>query len=362
MNGAAPVGVVTSGSLTKGLKVRLQPGSEAILGQYVMAPLDGGGRLLGMVTDLALEAAEPRATAWPPPAGEDPGADLLREVLLDTAVYTALEMTPYLEVDVAGGGTARARRLPRHFVPVYLADQETVVAAFETGGQASVHLGAPLGMEQVELCVDFERLFERSAGIFGKSGTGKTVVALELLTALVAHSSRQKTAPEKTVALVFDMHNDFGEWLKFEGGQRRSLKTLHPSDVALYTLDEKWPGGDGRIVIGTRDIEPEDLDVLRATTEFSEAAMSAVHTFHQRLGRDWLDGVLLDQPSARLTEGLDEDDANWNAVCTRLGVHHSAFQGLRRRLRDLCRPAFVQEGEKQEGIARSLETIVQTLQ
>ncbi|RIL04033.1 hypothetical protein DCC78_00115 [bacterium] len=193
MSSAKHLGVVVGGSLTKSIEVRLDPGAPTAIGHYVMAPLEGGGQLLGMVTDVLLRSAESGPTSWPPPAGNDPASALLREVLLDTGVYTAIEVTPYLEVNQASGENARARRIPRHFAPVEQAGQEAIDAAFAVGDRAGISLGTPLGMESVEVCVDIEKLFERSAGIFGKSGTGKTVIAVQLLDAMVQYSAGRTT-------------------------------------------------------------------------------------------------------------------------------------------------------------------------
>lgn len=358
------VGAVVGGSLTKSLEVRLEPGQGAQLGQYLMAPLDGGGKLLGMVTDVLLKSAESGAVTWPPPAGDDPASLLLRDILLDTGVYAQVEMNPYLEV-TPEGATSRARRLPRHFAAVSLADQATMDRAFDTGEKNGVSLGKPLGMTDtdLELFVDIEKMFERSAGVFGKSGTGKTVYALQFLSALVKHSAGQRTNTQRTVALVFDMHDDYGDYLKFEGGRRRSLKQLHPNDVTVYSLDERGPNVDERIVIGTRDITPDDLRVLQATAEFTEAALEAAEVFHDRLGSGWIDAVLEDRPPEPVTRrlSLDEgEEADWSAVLKRLDVHQGSFSNLRRNLRTIARREFVSQGSGQ--FSGVLEHIIQTLQ
>jgi DNA helicase HerA-like ATPase len=357
------IGVVVGGSLTKSLEVRLEPRKSAQLGQYLMAPLEGGGQLLGMVTDVLLKSAEAGAVTWPPPAGDDAASQLLRDVLLDTGVYAQVEMNPYLEVH-ADGTTSRARRLPRHFAPAALADQEAMDTAFATGERNGISLGKPLGMTDtdLELFVDIERMFERSAGIFGKSGTGKTVYALQFLSALIKHSAGQATVGQRTVALVFDMHDDYGDYLKFEGGRRRSLKQLHPSDVTVYSLDERGPNVDERIVIGTRDITPDDLRVLQATAEFTEAALEAAEVFHDRLGSGWIDALLDDRPPETLTRKLhvdDEEGADWAAVLKVLDIHSGSFGNLRRNLRTIARRDFVSKGSSQ--FSGVLEHIIQTL-
>lgn len=357
------IGSLIGGSLGKGLEVRVEGGYSPVLGQYVTAPLADGRNLIGMVTDVLLRAAEPSAVAWPPSGGDRPSDNLLREVLSDTAVYTAAEFTPYLELETESL-PVRARSLPPHFVPVHLADQEMVDAAFRTGGDA-VHLGAPLGMAGVEVCVDLERLFERSAGVFGKSGTGKTVLTLQVLDALLARSGQAATVNERTVALIFDMHSDYGRSLKFQGGHRRSLRDRHPTDVSLYSLEAGEVDQDGCVEIGTRDIEPDDLAVLQTAAHFTPAALEAAHEFHDRLGRAWVDELLSRDPSDKLVQqawATDEvpDEVNWARLASRFGIHPASLDSLRRGLRYFERRQVVKSGSNQfEG---GLDHIVQTLQ
>jgi DNA helicase HerA-like ATPase len=249
----------------------------------------------------------------------------------------------------------RARRLPRHFGRVRRADQATLDAAFAVPEEvAAVRLGTPLGMDEVMVHVDLERLFERSAGIFGKSGTGKTVLALQLLDAMVANSAAAPTNRDRTVALVFDMHNDYGWDLKFQGdgGQRRSLKQRHPTQVTVHTLEAGVPNTDGRVIIGTRDIRPDDLDVLQATAYFTGQAVELAHECESRFGRDWVDELLADDPSPAVirktwAEGEQPDEVNWNRVATRLGYATGSMDNLRRGLRRLDRREFVQRGSGQ---------------
>ena len=57
-------------------------------------------------------------------------------------------------------------------------------------------------MESVKITLNLERLVERSSGVFGKSGTGKTFLARLLLAGII----QQRVA----VNLIFDMHNEYG--------------------------------------------------------------------------------------------------------------------------------------------------------
>ena len=346
-----PLGVVVGGSLTKGLEVRLDPGQTAQLGQYARTDVGDGLCLLGMVTDITLKSVDSGPTVWPP--GDDEPA-LLREVLQDTGVYTALAVDPYLELGEHGEEPARARRLPSHFAAVHPADQDTLDRAFATDGPA-IPVGAPLGMDELEVGVDFERLFERSAGVFGKSGTGKSVLVLHLLDAMLTRSAAVPTNSERTVALVFDMHNDYGWEMKFQGegaNQLRSLKQRHQTDVEVYTLESRPGRFDGRVLIGTRDIEPDDLEVLRETLDLTDLAIDAAHACRRRFGPGWIDDILADEPSAAVVDRLwrepPEGDVNWSQVAAQMG-YPGSLESLRRRMERLTRRDFVRTDGAQFG-------------
>ena len=361
---ARALGVVVGGSLTKGLEVRLDAGQAAQLGQYAMTDIGGGLSLLGMVTDITLKSVDSGPTVWPPGEGD---TSLLREVLQDTGVYTALAVDPYLELPENGEEPARARRLPRHFAAVLPADQDTLDRAFSTDGRPAIPVGAPLGMEGLEVGVDFERLFERSAGVFGKSGTGKSVLVLHLLDAMLTRSAAVPTNGERTVALVFDMHNDYGWSMKFQGpGTRelRSLKQRHQTDVELYTLESGATRSDGQILIGTRDIQPDDLEVLRETLGLSDLAIDAAHACRRRFGPGWIDEILADEPSSVVVNKLwrdpPEGEVNWSQAAAQIG-YPGSLESLRRRMERLTRREFVrtegsQFGDVIEHIVRSLQS------
>ena len=357
-----PLGVVVGGSLTKGLEVRLDPDQSAQLGQYAMADVGGGLSLLGMVTDITLKSVDSGPTVWPP--GDDEPS-LLREVLQDTGVYTALAVDPYLELGENGEEPARARRLPHHFAAVLPADQDTLDRAFATDGPA-IPVGAPLGMDELEVGVDFERLFERSAGVFGKSGTGKSVLVLHLLDAMLTRSAAASTNSDRTVALVFDMHNDYGWEMKFQGpttSRLRSLKQRHQTEAELYTLESRVARSDGQILIGTRDIEPDDLEVLRETLDLTDLAIDAAHACRRRFGPGWIDEILADEPSAALVNGLwrepPEGDVNWSQVAAQMG-YPGSLESLRRRMERLTRREFVRTDGAQFGDV--IKHIVSSLQ
>ena len=71
----------------------------------------------------------------------------------------------------------------------------------EEYGARYFHIGRPLDME-TPICIDLEGFIERSNGVFGKTGTGKTFLTRLVLAGLI-HKDR-------AVNLIFDMHSEYG--------------------------------------------------------------------------------------------------------------------------------------------------------
>src|SRR3984893_13949796 len=93
----------------------------------------------------------------------------------------------------------------------------------------------------VTVCLDYGRFIERSNGVFGKTGTGKTFLTRMILLDILQKSSAQRERSKQCVNLVFDMHNDYGWEGQSEGPSRRApgLKQIAGSSVLLMTLDEE---------------------------------------------------------------------------------------------------------------------------
>ena len=83
----------------------------------------------------------------------------------------------------------------------------------------------------IPVCINLDRFVERSNGIFGKSGTGKTFLTRVMLAGVIRYG--------KAVNLIFDMHNEYGWETESEGskGFVKGLKQLFPEKVAIFSLD-----------------------------------------------------------------------------------------------------------------------------
>jgi hypothetical protein len=323
------LGIVVSGSLEKGVEVKLDSSvsvEDMAVGRYVT--IEGQRRrFFGMITDVSLGVTDPKLTLTPP----DVSDEFIAEVLSGTTTYGTLRVIPYLVIggDVASliEGPQPVKTVPSHFSVVSLASQRDVELVFGSEDEKRFYIGTPLDME-TKICLDLKELVKRSNGIFGKSGTGKT-----FLTRLLLIGMLQKSA---AVNLIFDMHNEYG-WAgtSEEGRTVKALKQLFPAKVAVFTLDEESSrrrrvSTDFVVRIGYDEIEPEDIRLLRQTLNLTEPAVEAVYQLYRRFGKNWLQDTLNLKDSEESKELLKE-----------LSIHESTFQNLLRGLQTIGRLPFL---------------------
>ncbi len=285
---ARKLGIVVGGSLSGGLVVKLDPGAviEGVaVGRYVIIK-GQTRRFFGIITDISLDTTNPFLEKNPPDV-TDP---FISEVISGTGVFGKLNVSVHLVLEEGAREPKPARTIPAHFSPVYYARQEDVEKVFGREGVSGKHffyIGEPIDMEGIKLVVDMERLVERSSGIFGKSGTGKTFLTRLLLTGIL----RENVA----TCLVFDMHSEYGWEAEGEGGLRvKGLRQLFGDRVAIFTLDPEstYRRGirpDAVVRIPWHSVEPEDLVTLQRVLDITEAGIGAIYTMRRAWGKEWLE-------------------------------------------------------------------------
>ncbi len=282
------LGIVVGGSLSSGLVVKLDPATmiEGVtVGRYVIIK-GQKRRFFGIITDVSLDTTNPFLEKSPPDV-TDP---FISEVISGTGVFGKLNVSVHLVLEEGAREPKPARTIPAHFSPVYYALQEDVEKVFGKEGMPGRHffyIGEPIDMEGIKLVVDMDRLVERSSGIFGKSGTGKTFLTRLLLTGIL----RENVA----TCLVFDMHSEYGWEAESEGGWRvKGLRQLFGDRVAIFTLDPESTSRrgirpDAVVRIPWHSVEPEDLVTLQGVLDITEAGIGAIYTMRRVWGSGWLE-------------------------------------------------------------------------
>ncbi len=323
------LGIIISGSLEGGVEVKLDSAvsvEDMAVGRYVT--IEGQKRrFFGMITDVGLQAVDPKVTLTPPDV-TDP---FVAEVLAGTSTYGTLHVLPMLTISGDAKsmieGPQPVKTVPSHFSAVNLASEHDMELVFGKEDKQRFWIGNPLDME-TKLCLNLEELVKRSNGIFGKSGTGKTFLTRILLIGMLQKS--------QAVNLIFDMHNEYG-WAgtSEKGHSVKALKQLFPSKVAIFTLDEensrhRGVSPDFVVRIGYDEVEPADIALLRQTLNLTEPAVEAVYQLRRRFGPTWLQDTL-DLKDSEENEALLKD----------MSIHEATFQNLQRGLGTIRRLPFM---------------------
>ena len=382
MNLGQPLGSITQGSLSQGLEVRLHPDvsvEDMRVGKFLV--VEGvRSRFFCMLTDVALGTSSARIVANPP----SPNDDFLREVLAGGGTFGTINLTPMLMFTPESNGSGLempaalyskphssslaltpsslasfqpqsssdmellpVKTIPSHFSQVYDASVRDFRAVF--GWEDDPHrrnfaIGKPLDMD-VPICIDLDRFVERSNGVFGKSGTGKSFLTRLLLSGII----RKQAA----VNLIFDMHSEYGWEATCEGkmfSTVKGLRQLFPGQVQIYTLDPDSTKRRGvrdaqELYLGYDQIEVEDIMLVRNELNLSEASLENSIILRNEFGRSWI------------TQLLAMSNEEIEAFCEEKRGNKSSIMALQRKLLRLDELKYMRTSCPHNYVAQILDSL-----
>jgi len=329
------LGVVVDGTFNSGLTVRLDPVTtteQLRIGSFVV--VEGQhNRYFSLISDMHLKATDPRLLADPP----RDASPFIGQALAGTSTYATVEVRPMLmleKVDESKPGVLLQERsgpqpvktIPMHFAELREANELDFATVFGTEGGTHFAMGTPLTMD-IPICLRLDRFVERSNGIFGQSGTGKSFLARLLISGVI----KTKVA----VNLIFDMHDEYSfdkqtedkRWVK-------GLRQIFGSQVLIYSLDEELGRRTGRNVdvtlkIGLNQIEEADVVLLSEELNLRQTAEATIGLLRDAFREQWLLKLLEMTP-----EELED-------FCRRSAAHAGATASLQRNLKRLQRQEYM---------------------
>ncbi|MEG4107939.1 ATP-binding protein [Microcoleus sp. S13_C5] len=356
-----PLGSVIQGSLSKGLEVRLHADvsvEDMRVGKFLVVR-GVRSHFFCMLTDVSLGTSSARILSNPP----NPDDDFLLAVLAGSSTYGTIELSPMLMLtaerekqqaifDPTKNGGARENKLalgnlasfesqtgadiellpvktiPSHFSQVFDAKETDFRAVFgweDDPYRRNFAIGKPIDMD-VAVCLDLDRFVERSNGVFGKSGTGKSFLTRLLLSGII----RKQAA----VNLIFDMHSEYGWEAVSEGKQFstvKGLRQLFPDKMQIYTLDPESTKRRGvrdaqELFLSFDQIEVEDIALVQRELNLSEASIENAIILRNELGSGWIN-TLLEMTNEDIQMFCEEKRGNKSSIM--------ALQRKLERLNDL---------------------------
>ncbi|MBA3953825.1 DUF87 domain-containing protein [Candidatus Dependentiae bacterium] len=328
MNKALPIGHIIAGSLTDGLMMRINGNAhlEGLKTGKFVSIYGDQSRFFSLITDLKLEVSHPDILLFPPTLQEP----LLKQALATKDIYATATLRPMLML-TAHNIPAPVKTIPSHFSAVFEATAQEIALIFGDEKDPSKKyftIGCPLDME-APVCLNLEKLTERSNGIFGKTGTGKTFLTRLVLAGLIHN--------DKAVNLIFDMHSEYGLQARKEGNQEsfvKGLKTLFPDKVVIFSLDPastRRRGGnpDVELTIPYSALAVEDIISLDTELNLNPTAYEAAYLIAAKYKKNWLETFL--SQGDRLKEFAQE-----------VGAHPESIAALYRKLKTIERFPFIQ--------------------
>ncbi|MCX6066053.1 MAG: ATP-binding protein [Chloroflexi bacterium] len=299
-NQQSKIGYIVGGGLKESFSARLTVDPLDVQeGGFVV--IDSGDyRFYGLVTDLKLGATDPRfadeqsETRLPP---------ALAKALHGQTLYTNLEILPALMLERGPEpGTPdyklwRAahpedprpipvKTVPLHHAPVSLADQTDIAAIF---GDPEKEGNFVIGYTREQghpVCINLDRFVQRSSGVFGATGTGKSFLTRLVLAGLMHYN--------KASVLVLDMHNEYG----FDDVASDTkmpvigLKTKFQSKVRVVGLGagarirhSQVP--DFNLEIAMRDISAADVEMLARELNLKDTTPTTLNALYTSFKSDW---------------------------------------------------------------------------
>ena len=369
-----PIGFVSGGGLEANLQVRLTvPAQEVQSGAFVVMD-SGNWRFYGLVTDLQLGAVDLQYANQLNINRFDPA---LAALLNQQTLFTILAVMPSLMREIGPEPDSSeykvwakenqlqsklmpVKTVPDHHTPVRLADKADIAEIFGEESKTVFRVGET--REQGHgVCLDLEKFVQRSSGIFGTTGSGKSFLARMILAGLI-HADKAST-------LIFDMHNEYGvdSSSSDTNAPVAGLKGKFGSKVRLVGLGadsnfrDRQP--DFTLEIAHSDIMPEDVLLLSETLNLTDVSNVTLDALYHKFGDRWFTAF----KDMKIGAGAYENDENGKQVpaegsvaawANEVGVHVKSAEALRRKLGVLMNRKYLVA----EPASNALDNIINNLQ
>ncbi|MEJ2757997.1 MAG: ATP-binding protein [Anaerolineales bacterium] len=252
------------------------------------------------------------------------------------------------------------KTIPPHHAQVRMAEPGDIAEIF---GKAEEKGNFVIGYTREQghpVVINMEKFVQRSSGVFGATGTGKSFLTRMVLAGLIHY--------DKAAVLVFDMHNEYG--LDDVASDTREtvtgLRTKFGPKVQVVGLGAgaqiRGQVPDFNLEIPTYEIHPQDIEMLTRELNLKETTPTTLEALVATFGhRDWFAafrdmrlGAMIETEDGKKIPAPDSVAA-W---ADQAGVNRMAAEGLHSKLGRVFRSSYVVDNPAKDGI----KEIVQLLQ
>ena len=370
------IGYVVGGGLKENLQVRLViPAQQVQEGGFVVVE-SGSWQFYGLVIDLQLGATDPRF------ADEQSEIRLpaeLAQLLHGQTLFTNLEVLPALMLErgpepgteayqrwseeIEAGLRERPRTLPVKTIPPHHASvrQAGPGDIAEIFGDPEKEGNFVIGYTREQghpVCLDLDKFIQRSSGVFGATGTGKSFLTRILLAGMM-HLNRASV-------LVFDMHNEYGfDDTASDTGQRViGLRTKFQARVRVVGLGRgaqiRRNAPDFNLEISKSDLLPADIEMLTQELNLKETTPATLDALWNDFGPSWFSrfqsmvaGAVIEDDEGK-KHPAPESVEYW---ASRAGANAAAAVGLHNKLGRLFHADYIVEKPAADALSQIIDSL-----
>jgi hypothetical protein len=367
------IGYIVGGGLRENLRVRLTvPSQQVQEGAFVVIE-SGDWLFYGLVTDLQLGSTDPRF------ADEQSESRLpleMSQLLHGQTLYTTLEVLPALMLErgpqpgspeykqwqanhAEGLHPMPVKTIPPHHAVVRLAEEGDIAEIFGKSEETGNFVIGYTREQGHPVCVNLDKFVQRSAGVFGATGTGKSFLTRLMLAGLIYHDTAS--------VLVFDMHNEYGfdDTASDTHTPVIGLKTKFGTRVRVAALGAgaliRGLAPDFTLEIDEKDIQPGDIEMLARELNLKETTPTTLDALVSEFGPDgWFKafremkvGAVLETAEGKRIPAPDSVAAWANSA----GVNVMAAEGLRSKMQRVFNLDYVCENPAGNGIEEIIKAL-----
>jgi DNA helicase HerA-like ATPase len=302
-NQRVKIGYLVGGGLKENFRVRLTVSPQEIQEGAFVVIQSGEWNYYGIVTDIQLGATDPRF-ADEQMEGRFPAH--ISKALHGQTLYANLEVLPNLMLEVGPElGTPAykdwrgkidaglkdeprilpVKNVPPHHAQVFLANEGDIAEIFGDPNEKGNFIIGYTREQNHPVCIDLEKFVQRSSGVFGATGTGKSFLTRLILAGLMHYN--------KASVLVLDMHNEYGfdDVASDTKKPVTGLKTKFKSKVRIVGLGAgstiRGQVPDFNLEISTGDISTSDIETLTRELNLKETTPTTLNALYGSFGKDW---------------------------------------------------------------------------
>jgi hypothetical protein len=373
-----PIGYIVGGGLKENFRVRLTvPAQDVQEGAFVVIE-SGEWQYYGLVTDLLLGATDPRfadeqsETRLPPS---------LAKALHGQTLYTNLEVLPALmletgpepgspeynqwlkELGERQPSPGPVKTVPPHHAAVRMAAEGDIAEIFGDPKEKKNFVFGYTREQGHPVCVDMDKFVQRSSGVFGATGTGKSFLTRLVLAGLIHFN--------KASVLVFDMHNEYGldDTASDTGLRVTGLKTKFGSKVRVVGLGQgatiRGSAPDFNLEIATSHILPADVELLTRELNLRETTPTTLEALVTSFGaKNWFgrfksmnrEEIEVEDPNTGKVKKVPHPDsvAAW---ANEHGVNVAAAEGLHDKLRRLFNKSYIVDKPAADSVGEIIKAL-----